>query len=158
MMLTVLALVTTVLAGLDAGLFAAFSYAVMPGLRRTPDRVLVAAMRGINVAIINPVFAVVFGGTLVAGVVTLTVAVVEDAATAVIVPVAVGVALHVTTIAVTMVVNVPLNDALEASDDADPTATRRAFEPRWVAWNHLRSLTSAGALVAFAVALLAVAA
>ena len=52
----------TVLTGLSAGLFVTFSYAVMPGLRRTGDATFVQAMRAINSAILNPVFALVFGG------------------------------------------------------------------------------------------------
>ncbi len=51
--------------GLMAGLFAAFSYAVMPGLRRTDDDTFVRAMRAINEAILNPVFGVIFAGALV---------------------------------------------------------------------------------------------
>ena len=45
-------------AGLVAGLFAGFAYAVMPGLRRADDATVVQAMREVNRAILNPVFAV----------------------------------------------------------------------------------------------------
>jgi uncharacterized membrane protein len=44
----------TVTTGLMAGLFAAFSYAVMPGLARTDDATFVRSMQRINVAILNP--------------------------------------------------------------------------------------------------------
>ena len=43
-------LVTT---GLMAGVYLAFSIAVMPGLARSEDRTYVEAMRGMNVAILN---------------------------------------------------------------------------------------------------------
>ncbi|MFD0169018.1 DUF1772 domain-containing protein [Streptomyces decoyicus] len=46
-------LVATLGAGLMAGLFAAFAYAVMPGLRRSADRTFVEAMQNINRAIVN---------------------------------------------------------------------------------------------------------
>ncbi|MEU2130218.1 hypothetical protein [Streptomyces sp. NPDC018352] len=39
---------TTLSAGLMAGLFAAFAYAVMPGLARTSDHTLIEAMRSIT--------------------------------------------------------------------------------------------------------------
>ncbi|WP_373564207.1 MULTISPECIES: hypothetical protein [unclassified Streptomyces] len=39
--------------GLMAGLFAAFAYAVMPGLGRSGDRTFVEAMRNINKTILN---------------------------------------------------------------------------------------------------------
>src|SRR5215207_626140 len=55
----------TVATGLMAGLFAAFSYAVMPGLGRTDDATFAAAMQRINVAILNPVFGLCFGGALI---------------------------------------------------------------------------------------------
>ena len=58
-------LLATVTTGLMAGLFAAFAYAVMPGLARVDDRSFVAGMRSINQAILNGWFALCFGGALV---------------------------------------------------------------------------------------------
>ncbi|MFJ5799905.1 anthrone oxygenase family protein [Streptomyces decoyicus] len=46
--------------GLMAGLFAAFAYAVMPGLRRSADRTFVEAMQNINRAIVNGWFLLPF--------------------------------------------------------------------------------------------------
>jgi uncharacterized membrane protein len=46
----VIELVTT---GLMAGIYLAFSMAVMPGLAKNDDRTYVAAMRGMNSAILN---------------------------------------------------------------------------------------------------------
>jgi uncharacterized membrane protein len=54
----------TVTAGLMAGLFAAFSYAVMPGLGRASDLAFVDGMQRINVAILNGWFGICFGGAL----------------------------------------------------------------------------------------------
>ena len=62
------ALVTT---GLMAGVYLAFSIAVLPGIARTDDDTFVASMRGMNAAILNPVFGLVFGGPLVFGVVAI---------------------------------------------------------------------------------------
>ena len=42
-----------VVTGLFAGLFFAFSIAVMPGLRRAGDRAMIEAMQGVNVAILK---------------------------------------------------------------------------------------------------------
>lgn len=148
--MTLTLLLATVLSGLSAGLFAAFSYAVMPGLRRADDRSLVAAMRGINIAILNPVFLVVFLGPLLAGVAALVVAVTSEGP---LVPVASGVVLYLATLVITMTVSVPLNVALEAQGDGDVSAARQGFEARWVRWNHARAATSVAAFVAFAVGL-----
>ena len=49
--------------GLMAGLFFAFSVAVMRGLGRVPAAHGMAAMQSINAAILNPVFLCVFFGT-----------------------------------------------------------------------------------------------
>nr|WP_258545355.1 hypothetical protein [Micromonospora provocatoris] len=53
----------TVGAGLMAGLFAAFAYAVMPALRGADDRTFVDAMQRINVTIVNGWFLPAFLGT-----------------------------------------------------------------------------------------------
>ena len=58
---------TLVTTGLMAGVYAAFSIAVMPGLARTDDRTYVHAMRGTNIAILNGWFAIIFGGPLLFG-------------------------------------------------------------------------------------------
>ena len=51
--------------GLMAGLFAAYSYAVMPGLGRAGDTTFVEAMQQTNAAILNGWFGVCFGGSVV---------------------------------------------------------------------------------------------
>ena len=66
-------LLATISAGLVAGLMAAFSYAVMPGLARAGDRVFVETMQRINVAIVNAWFLTCFLGTLVFGIVAAVV-------------------------------------------------------------------------------------
>lgn len=106
--LLTLSVVTT---GLMAGLFAAFAYAVMPGLRRTGDVAFVSAMRGINQAILNPVFGVLFGGALVLLAAALVVSRDEPGVRG---WVALALVLYVATLVVTVAVNVPLNDRLEA--------------------------------------------
>ena len=50
----------TVAVGLNAGLFAGFSYAVLPALRAVEDRVFIEVMQRINVVIINPLFLLIF--------------------------------------------------------------------------------------------------
>jgi uncharacterized membrane protein len=141
---------SVVTAGLMAGLFAAFGYAVMPGLRRTGDAAFVGSMRGINQAILNPVFGVLFGGTLVL-LVASAVAVRHDGAARG--WVLLGLVLYVATLAVTLEVNVPLNNRLEAGSGS-PKALRLAFENRWVAWNIVRAVLSTGSFAAITVALL----
>src|SRR6185436_2994107 len=54
----------TITNGLMAGLFAAYSYAVMPGLGQADDRTFVDAMQQTNAAIRGGWFGICFGGAL----------------------------------------------------------------------------------------------
>lgn len=142
-------IIAAALTGLSAGLFATFSYAVMPGLRRSDDDAFVGAMRGINIAILNPAFALVFGGSFIAMIAALVVGW-DDGSRGWIIAALVTYALGA--FIVTGAVNVPLNDALEAGTDSPP-ALRHKFEDRWIVWNHVRSILTTAAFVCLLVAL-----
>ncbi|MCU1412509.1 MAG: hypothetical protein JWR04_3216 [Rhodoglobus sp.] len=139
------ALVAVLLLGLSAGLFFAFSVAVMPGLRRTDDAAFVATMTAINRAILNLPFGLVFVGALIAPVVAAILAFLTGASSPWLLIAAAAVYL-VGVLFVTGGVNVPLNEAL------DRDGKRRAFEARWVRFNNVRT---ASGIVAFALALVA---
>ena len=131
----------TVACGLMAGLFAAFSYAVMPGLARTDDATFVQALQRINVAILNGWFGVCFAGALV-----------FTAVAAVLLRdrpglpwIVAGLVLYAAVLLVTFAANVPLNNRLEAAGTADPAAARAAFETLWVRWNVVRAILSVAA-------------
>lgn len=131
------------LTGLSAGLFTTFSIAVMPGLRRASDAAFVEGMRGINVAILNPIFGLIFGGAFVAAVAAVIVGR-NDVARPWFIA---GIVLYVIgAFVITGAVNVPLNDALEAGKGS-AASLRDAFEDKWVAWNHARSVLITGAFV-----------
>ncbi len=145
--LLVLAALTS---GLVAGLFAAFAYSVMPGLRRVDDRAFVQTMRGINRAILNPVFGVLFGGALVLSVGAALAAWDEPGvrwwALA-------GAVLYAATLAVTGARNVPLNESLDRGEGPD-AILRAAFEVPWTRWNLLRTATNVASATCLLVALL----
>ncbi|WP_433556600.1 DUF1772 domain-containing protein [Pseudonocardia xinjiangensis] len=145
-------LVATVGSGLMAGLFFAFSVAVMPALRRLPPAAGAAAMQSVNRAILNPLFGVVFGGTTVLCVL-LAVAAPFSAqhATAWIV---VGAVLHVVgSFLVTAVWNVPLNIRLDAVDPDAAAGTWSEYLVRWTAWNHVRTVLCTASTTALALAM-----
>jgi uncharacterized membrane protein len=135
-----------VAAGLIAGLFYAYACSVLPGLARGDDKTFVEAMRGINIAIVNPVFMVTFlGAPLLAGV-----AVFLNLGSRSLPWVIAGFVFLLAMIVITGVVNIPLNNALESGGD-DYAAVRARFETVWVRWNVLRALVSTagfGCLVA----------
>ncbi|MEV4146605.1 anthrone oxygenase family protein [Amycolatopsis sp. NPDC049691] len=143
-MSTVVLVAALVAAGLVAGLFYAYACSVMPGIGRGDDRTFVEAMRGINAAIVNPVFLLTFlGAPLLAGVAIFLNPGPRPWVIA-------GFACLVAMLVITGVVNIPLNNALESGGD-DYAAVRAGFEAGWVRWNVLRAVVSTagfGCLVA----------
>ncbi len=137
----------TLSTGLVAGLFAAFAYAVSPGLRRVDDQAFVQTMRAVNAAILNPVFGLLFAGGLVAVVAAAVLTWSGDARPWVVA----GAVLYAATVLVTLGANVPLNDAL-AAGDASPAQLRAAFEDAWVGWNLVRTATGTAAFGCLVVA------
>jgi uncharacterized membrane protein len=142
--------------GLFAGLFYAFSIAVMPGLGAADDRTLVDAMQGMIDKIENPAFFVVFLG---AGALT-AVAVVQarSSGSAQITGwIVAGLVLYTLTLLVTFAFHFPLNDDLtNAGDPArieNLAEVRDDFEDPWVVWNIVRTLASTAALGCLAWAL-----
>ncbi len=153
-MLSALLLTTaTLLCALTAGFVFAFSVVVMPGIRTLPDRDFLRAFKVMDRIIQNnsPWFVLVWAGSVVALI----------AAAVLNVPVLAGmprllligaVVLYVLGVQLpTFVVNVPLNNQLQATDltildAARLQQARIAFESRWVFWNVFRTVM--GVLVA----------
>ncbi|HVK28261.1 MAG TPA: anthrone oxygenase family protein [Nocardioides sp.] len=127
----------TVTTGLVAGIFLAFSTAVMPGLARTDDRTFVATMQAINVAILNPLFLTLF----VAPLGCLVVAAFTGPARWWVVA---ALVLYVANVAITRAGNIALNDALMAAgspdDAAGRAAARTAFEDPWNRLHLIRTI------------------
>jgi uncharacterized membrane protein len=130
--------------GLMAGVFFAFSVFVMEALARLPPAQGIAAMQSINAAVLNRWFLGVFFGT---------------AALCVFVAIAVllvwrepgaiyalsGSALYLAgVILVTIIFNVPMNNALAAVDPAGTDSAIRwtGYVARWTAWNHVRTVAA----------------
>jgi uncharacterized membrane protein len=150
--LTVLGVLGT---GLVAGVFCGFSTFVMRGLAALPPAQGVAAMNAINVTAVMPAFMLVFVGSAVLCAVLAVVTFVlwpDDGR----VELLVGSALYLFgSFGVTMVANVPRNDALLKLDPGTPEAA--AYWPsyirEWTFWNHVRMVASAGSAVAYVLAL-----
>ncbi|MEM8753707.1 MAG: anthrone oxygenase family protein [Pseudomonadota bacterium] len=130
---------------LMAGFFYAYSVSVMPGLNLAAPEAAVGAMRGINVAVQNPVFFVTFFMT------PLIAAAAAAALFAAGRPFAAGWALAAAAVYAlgamgpTIAVNVPMNQALAAAENGeDAAALWAAYEPRWTLWNHVRTAASLG--------------
>lgn len=142
----VAAVCTAVGSGLVAGLLLAFSAGVMTALGRLPPAQGMAAMQAINLAIPNPLFGLVFGGTAVASVVLAVTAPLAGRGAW---PVAAALLYLVGTFALTLVVNVPMNNVLAAADPTGQEAPARwaSYRTRWTAWNHVRTAAATAAAV-----------
>jgi uncharacterized membrane protein len=136
----------TVTTGLSAGTFFVFACAVMSALAPSGDRVYIEVMQNINDAIQNPLFFLVFFGAPL-----LTAVSARQSRTA---PyrrwIHAGLAAHVLALLVTVVANIPLNNALAAAGTpariADPDAVCTHFKHVWVIWNVIRALLTTLAL------------
>jgi uncharacterized membrane protein len=112
-------------------------------------------MQSINVVVINPWFMTPFLG-LVVPCVWLGIAALQRGSD----PrapywLAGGVIYVVGTILVTMVFNVPRNDALAKLSPVTPEAAElwRSYLSSWTAWNHVRTIAPLAAAASFAMAL-----
>ncbi len=140
--------------GLVGGIFFAFSTFVMRALGQLPQDQGIAAMKAINVAVLNPRFFLAFFGT---GAVCLAVAFLALGATATHrAYLLAGCALYLLgCVLVTMACNVPLNNrlALAEPDSAGAQAQWANYLSRWTLWNHVRTGASLAAAGFFAMAL-----
>lgn len=152
-MIEVLRVVTlvaaTVTTGLLAGLFYAFAVSVMPGLGAADDRTFIDAMQRINVAITNPWFFGSFFGAPVLAIIAAALHLPGSGRTVLPWIVAAAV-LNGVGFALTVGLNVPLNNALAAAGPpdliVDLTQVRIAFESVWVRWNTARAVAHTAAL------------
>ncbi|MEO3870724.1 anthrone oxygenase family protein [Nonomuraea sp. B12E4] len=138
----------TVAMGLMAGLFYAFSVSVMPGLAQADDRAFVLVMNRINQAIENPLFGLTFSGAFVLTV-AAAIAQYRMGLRAAARWTLAALALYIVALAITMGVNVPLNDELAKAAE-DFTAARDNFEGLWNVTNNVRGLACTLALACLA--------
>jgi uncharacterized membrane protein len=115
--------------GLMAGLFFVFSVTVMTALGKLPAPAGIAAMQSINSTILSPLFLTAFMGTVLLCVVIAVIAVLNWSHPASPYLVTGALLYTVGTFLVTVVFNVPLNDALAAApaDSAETASCGRAI-------------------------------
>ncbi|KAB2339621.1 anthrone oxygenase family protein [Actinomadura rudentiformis] len=144
----VVLVLSTFTTGLIAGFFATYTNNVMPSLGRTDDRMFVTTMQHINKVVLNPLFLLCFTGALLLTIAATILHLGGEARPALPWIIAATV-LYAAMFIITMGVNVPLNDKLNAAGDpariTDLAAVRDAFEAKWNTWNNVRTLTSMGA-------------
>jgi uncharacterized membrane protein len=154
--LFILTFVAAIGSALVAGIFFAFSTFIMAALGRIPPEQGINAMQQINITVINPLFMLAFMGTgalclVLGGGAFLRW---DDPGTKLIM--LASVIYLVGCIGVTMMLNVPLNDALAAVQPGTPQAATlwTRYLSEWTFWNHVRTIAPLVSAVLFIWALL----
>jgi len=147
------------LCALTAGLLFAFAVVVMPGIRDLPDRDFLRAFKGMDRVIQHnePRFLLVWVGSVLSLVVALLTGIGALAGAERLMLIGAAAVYLLCVQLPTIVVNIPLNNRLQALDldaldAAALRAARNAFEERWTRWNAFRTVFAG--LSAFALLLL----
>jgi uncharacterized membrane protein len=141
--------------GLIAGLYFAFSAFIMTALSRVDQASGVAAMNSINAVILRSLFMPIFFGTTLAALILAIVAVFRWSAPGSSATLVGGIVYVVGMFVVTMLFNVPLNNALQTvgAGGAGTAATWARYLRVWTMWNHVRTVASTAACALFIAAL-----
>ena len=150
-----LTIVTAIGCGLIGGVFFAFSTFIMRALARLPANEGIAAMQSINIVVINPLFLSVFIGMAVAGVVLIISSLLKWHNSGSVYLIVGGALYVIGTFLVTMIFNVPRNNALAALAPTSPEAARYWIEyvSSWTAWNHVRTVAALAAAASISMSL-----
>jgi uncharacterized membrane protein len=143
--------------GLLAGLYFAFSAFIMTALGRIGQAAGIAAMNAINIAIVQSLFMPIFLATTAASAVLAVTALLRWGEPGAIAMMAGGVLYVLGMFVVTMIFNVPLNNALAATDPASHEAASlwARYLTDWTLWNHVRTVASTAACALFIAAIAA---
>jgi uncharacterized membrane protein len=144
-------------AGIMGGLFFIFSNTVMAAFGKLPAPNGIAAMNSINLTILNGTFLSMFMGTALISAVLLVCSLVGWMPSGGALALAGSLVYLVGILGVTMVFNVPMNDALAAvqPDSAAAASLWQDYLSRWTMWNHVRTIAGIGASALFILALAA---
>ena len=138
--------------GLNGGVFFAFSSFVMKALARLPAGQGIAAMNSINVFAVTPAFMTALFGTAAACLVVMAWTWFTPGRLAAVYLLSGSAVYLVGTIGVTVVFNVPRNNALAALHPSSAEANRlwAEYVAAWTSWNHVRTVSAliAAALLA----------
>ncbi len=148
-------LVSALGCGLMAGFFFAFSILVMKALGAIPPAYGISAMQSINVTVINPWFLVPFFGMAVLSVLLSIAAVLRWHEPGAAYVVAGGLLYFLGTFMVTMLFNVPRNNALAAvaATSTEGAALWADYLIAWTKWNHVRTIAALAGAALFTIAL-----
>ena len=143
--------------GLLAGLYFTFSAFIMTALGRLEQAHGIAAMNSINSSILQSLFMPFFLGTTLTSMALAVMALVRRGQAGATWMLVGGIVYVVGMFVVTMVFNVPLNNALAAANPASAEAATvwARYLRDWTLWNHVRTISSAAASALYIAAIAA---
>ena len=149
--------VAILLTGLSAGLFYAWEVSVIPGTKRITDISYLETMQSINRAILNPAFFIIFIGSLLFLLFSSYLQYKEVVNLSFWLVLGATLTYLIGTFGVTVIGNVPMNEALDAVNLNDLNSTeahhtRMAYETKWNKWHRVRTIFS---VLAFALSIVA---
>ena len=155
MSLFIITLLSAMGAGISAGLYFIFSNTVMNALSKLKPPQGIAAMQSINRVILNPIFFLVFIGTAITSLIILISLFWTWGQPGSVYLLAGSLLYLIGTILVTVLFNVPRNEAL---DKEEPESQRAAelwasYLTEWTFWNHVRTVACMLGLIAFILAI-----
>ncbi|ESZ75018.1 MULTISPECIES: DUF1772 domain-containing protein [unclassified Mesorhizobium] len=155
-LLPTLTIIAAIGSGVVGGVFFAFSNFIMAALARLPVPQGIAAMNSINITVITPTFMTALFGTGLLCLVLIAAVLMGWSQSGSYWLLAGAVIYLIGNPIVTMVFNVPLNDALAAVDpaSANGAAVWANHLNQWVMWNHIRTITAIVSMACFMFALL----
>jgi uncharacterized membrane protein len=141
-----LTVVTLALAGAMAGFFYAYSMSVMRALDAVDPKAAIASMQSINIVVRNAIFFPAFFGTPVVALVAGGLWWKAGAGQVALLLLLAAIVYLAGTFLVTVVANVPMNEALAiATIPTDPAQARtlwQNYSGPWTLWNHVRTVAS----------------
>lgn len=137
--------------GLLAGVCFAFSAFIMKSLARIDQAAGISAMNAIDAAIVKSAFMPIFLGTTLTSLALVGISLSRWAEPGAVLILAGGILNVAGMFGVTMVFNVPLNNALAAADPAGAEGgdVWSRYLRDWTFWNTIRTVASIGAWVCF---------
>ena len=153
----VILVITNITTALIAGLYYSYSCSVNPGLAKLSNAAYIESMQQINIAIQNPVFFISFMGTLLLLPLSAYLSYNQADNTRFYFLLAAAIIYAVGSMGVTMMGNVPLNNALAAfqlktASDTQMEIARRAFEGPW---NKLHTIRTWATVISLALVVVA---
>ena len=156
--LIVSGLVSVLFSGAIFGFFYAWVCSTMWGLDATDPKIAIAAMQAMNASVRNPVFAPAFFGTPIVLALTALLAFICTQKDVALLFFLAAVVYALGGFFLTIMVNVPMNEALartEIPTDIDEArAIWSGYSSRWQTWNQARTVASGIALLLAAIGLL----